>query len=124
MKRAKFYQNSLPHGELTGELHEIYYCVGKYPLHKLVPSGYLGSPGFAEDGTFVRGDEGKHVSVEAGVRYDFSKKEWYCYIQIHDADDMYYDYMAPFTVEEWRKAVALYNSLYVVDTELLSEFKA
>ena len=114
----------VPTHQLSEELREVYYLVGKYPLHKLVPSGYLGSPGFAENGTFVRGDEGKHLSVTCGVRYDWYYMSWYCFVQIIDADDLIYDYNRPFLIEEWNKTLELYNALYIIDSELLSEFRA
>ena len=113
---------AIPYHELSTKLHEIYYAVGKYPLHKLVPSGYLGAPGFAENGTFVSGDEGKHLSVTCGARYDLYYRRWYCFIQIRDADDMYFDYMRPFTVEEWSKALELYTSLDEIDSETLTVY--
>ncbi len=113
--------NLIPDHELTQELHEIYYLVEKHPLHKLIPSGFYGSPGFAENGTFVRGDEGKHVSVTLGVSYVFYHKTWTCHITITDADDLIFSYWKPFTLEEWEKALKMYNDLYLFDPALLHE---
>ena len=122
--KHKHEQPRIPIEQLSDELREVYYAFGKYPLHKLVPSGYLGSPGFAENGTFIRGDEGKHLSVTCGVRYDWYYMSWSCFVQIIDADDLIYDYNRPFLIEEWNKALELYSSLYMIDSELLSEFRA
>lgn len=122
MKQRERNRHRVPTEELSQELFDIYSCVGKYPLHKLVPSGLLGSPGFSEEGACVRGDVGKHLSIRAGVRYDLHCKNWYCFVSIRDADDLDWDYNRPFTIEEWKKAVVLYNSLYFVDSDLLADF--
>lgn len=113
-----------PVEKLSQELRNIYYCVGKTPLHKLVPSGYLGSPGYTSYGTFTREDEGKHLSVKLGVRFDPVREYWYCFIHIIDGDDLFFSYVRDFTLEEWMKAIELYDSLYIIDSELLSEFQS
>lgn len=113
--------NLIPIHELSEPLHEIYYLVGKRPLHKLIPSGFYGAPGFAENGTFVRDDEGKHVSVTLGAGYDLYYKTWTCSVTIVDADDLIYTYHKPFTLEEWEKALKIYNSMYLFDPALLHE---
>lgn len=112
-----------PISELTDSLRQIYYLVGRYPLHKLVPSEYLGAPGYAKNGTFVSEDEGKHLSVRLGASYDYWQHSWYCWIKVTDADDLVLDYYKPFTLEEWTKALALYDSLYMISTELLMDFE-
>ena len=115
--------HDIPVHELSEELQNIYYCVGKNPLHKLVPSGHLGFPGYTPYGMFTRNEEDeKHLSVRLGVRYHVGSRQWYCYITVTDADDLIFSYSTAFTVEEWKKSVDLYNSLYMIDTELLHLF--
>ncbi len=112
----------LPIDELSKELHEIYYLVGKRPLHKLIISGFYGFPGFASNGTFTTEDGEKHLSITLGVGYRWSEKQWECQMTIIDGDDFIYSYWKPFTLEEWEKALKIYNDLYIFDPELVTEF--
>lgn len=121
MGKTKYKSVRFPVDELSEPLHQIYYLVDKRPLHKLIPSGYFGSPGFSANGTFISGDEGKHVSVTLGVTYSYPAKWWTCRILIRDGDDMFYLYEKPFTLEEWETALKIYNDLYMFDPALLHE---
>lgn len=112
----------VPTDELAEPLRQIYYLVGKHPLHKLIESGYLGAPGYTELGQFNSRDEGKHLSVRLGANYDFYYKQWFCWIRITDADDLHLSIHKEFTEQNWTELMSIYTSLYIIDKELLCEF--
>jgi hypothetical protein len=112
-----------PIEELSDPLRQIYHCVKNKPFHKLVSSGWLGSPGYAVNGTFLIADTSdKNVSVVLGVRWDAYYKKWSCYITITDGDDFIRHLWKDFTFENWNYLLKIYNDMYLVHPDLLEEF--
>lgn len=111
---------------LPASMQPYAYCL-KYPLHKLIPSGYLGSPGFTSYGEIFHPDNDtdesfKHLSVICRFIYEPLAKIWEGQVLVQDADDMVYSLRKPLTRNTWEELVDVYETLDYIAPEKLMAF--
>ena len=99
----------------------------QYPLHKLIPSGYLGSPGFTSYGEIFHPahaaeEASNYLSVLCGFIYDPIADRWDGQVLVRDADDLVLSLRKPLTRATWDELIDVYETLDYIDGDCLMAF--